>query len=266
MAVWKKNDLKEKRKEDLIKIVLNLQTLLKENDMKEDVKDLKKEMQELKDQMAELLSKMSSLPHMSSASTDDLSSATPSVPSFAAVVKETIKTTMEEDKVKSDLMISNLDDVGNDERCMNELCSKIDLNEQSRPIRLVRVGKKKDSNSKRLLKASFSTQFDARKFKASYEDAKNNETPDLLSIRVRRCRTREEETVYKTKINRLKELNEKAKEEGGTTSFSLRENGNIWKYTKDSQTGKWRRDINWSDEAEESEGSEEHSEADESGN
>ena len=208
----------------------------------------------LKDQMAELLSKMNVLSKMSSASAESIDSQAPRALSAAAVVKKTINSTMEEEKVKSDLMISNLDDDGNDERCMKDLCTMMNLNEQSRPMRLVRVGKKKEDR-KRLLKASFNTQFDARKFKASYEEAKKNETPNLPSVRVRRCRTKEEETTYKSKIKRLKELNDLAKEEGDTTSFSLRDNGLIWKYVKDQQSGKWRRDVKWSEEQNQSDDS-----------
>ena len=190
---------------------------------------------------------MSALSEMSSEGAESISSHAQGTHAVAAVVKQTVQSTMEEDKVKCDLMIYNVDDDGNDERCMKDLCTMMNLNEQSRPIRLVRVGKKKEDR-KRLIKASFSTEFDARKFKASYNEARNNETPNLPSVRVRRCRTKEEETMYKSKIKRLKELNDLAKEEGNATSFSLKDNGLIWKYVKDNQSGKWRRDVKWSEE------------------
>ncbi|ELU16107.1 hypothetical protein CAPTEDRAFT_205516 [Capitella teleta] len=59
--------------------------------------------------------------------------------------------------------------------------------------------------------------------------------------------TREDQTMYKKKLEMTRELNKKAKDESPNISFSLRNNDCIWKYIKDAARNKWRKDLEWSD-------------------
>jgi hypothetical protein len=79
-----------------------------------------------------------------------------------------------------------------------------------------------------------------------YSGAKKKE--NVPAVKVRSCRTKEEEILYKEKLKRLRELNGKAKADGNSVSFSLRDNGSIWRFKKDAVTSKWSRDVEWSEE------------------
>lgn len=110
--------------------------------------------------------------------------------SFAGVVRDTVKSTMQEAQHKSELIIGNIEDNDKDAEFMTDLCSKMDC--EAKQIELQRLGRK-SADRKRLLKASFLTQFDARSFKAKYTQLKRDHA-DIPSIRVRHSRTMEEQT------------------------------------------------------------------------
>ncbi|ELT96972.1 hypothetical protein CAPTEDRAFT_217168 [Capitella teleta] len=61
MANWKESEPKEKKKEDLVTIVLSMQLQTKDSSSNSEVEELREEMRELKTQMLELLSKMNML-------------------------------------------------------------------------------------------------------------------------------------------------------------------------------------------------------------
>jgi hypothetical protein len=107
-----------------------------------------------------------------------------------------------------------------------------------------RIGEKKWEEQPRPLRVTFQSSFDARTFRSRYELAKANlgYTP---TPRVRPCRTKDEEAVFKKKLMILKDLNNQAKTNNKDTSFSLRDNGSIWCFKKDANSGKWLRDPKW---------------------
>jgi hypothetical protein len=164
--------------------------------------------------------------------------------SFADIVRDTMNDTLIAEKCKSQVVISNVDESGNDDDVVLSLCKKIEP--ASKPQSVLRMGKKEDGKT-RPLRVTFESNFEARSFLSKYSNAKNNK--DGPAVKVRPCRTKEEEAVYKEKLKQLRELNNKAKANGNTTSFSLRHNGAIWRFKKDPTTSKWNRDPEWTEEA-----------------
>lgn len=188
-----------------------------------------------------LRDEVSSLRAELAASRDRPTTCTTSDTIFADVVRDTVKSTIHDEQLKSELIIGNVDDNGKDTDFMADLCEKMDC--RVKPIDLKRLGNK-STNKKRLIKASFPTAFDARAFKAKYAQIKKTTDADIPSIRVRQSRSKEEQTKLRTVIKLAQHLNKTAKESNANHSFSLRDNGEIWKYAKDDE-GKWSRDADW---------------------
>ena len=67
---------------------------------------------------------------------------------------------------------------------------------------------------------------------------------ELSSLRMRPSRTREEQSLFKRKSDEVFKLNTAAKNENKKESFSLRENGQIWRFTQ-NENGRWVRDKDW---------------------
>ena len=154
-----------------------------------------------------------------------------------------MKDTLNAEKCKAQVVISRVDEGSNDHDYVRSLCEKVE--QPSKPQSVSRLGKKEDGQA-RPLRVTFESSFEARSFMSRYSTARNKEGVPALKVRL--CRTKEEETVYKEKLKRLRELNSKAKADGDTLSFSLRDNGSIWRFKKNATTGKWSRDFEWSEE------------------
>ena len=158
----------------------------------------------------------------------------------ADVVRDTVKSTMQNEHMKSQLILGNVEENDEDQDFINNLCSKMNL--EGKPIELKRIGHK-SADRKRLIKASFQTQFDARAFKARYTQMKK-EDADFPSIRVRQSRSKEEQFQFKKALTLAKGLNDDAKTADASYSFSVRENGDIWKFAKNNE-GNWKRVRDW---------------------
>ena len=161
---------------------------------------------------------------------------------FADVVRNSVRATMEstfkEAESKKELILTKVQE-GNDQQFLSELCGKMEVSPQ--PLNPVRIGRKTDERS-RLLKISFQSNFDARKFKARFEQLKA-EKKDVPDIRMRLGKTKEEREVYAKNKKVTQKLNNDAKD--ADFSFSIQENGSIWKFVR-GDDGRWKRDKEWS--------------------
>ena len=161
---------------------------------------------------------------------------------FASVIKSSVQTALQEACVKKDVVIT-IPENNRDLADIETLCDKVQAH--VKPTSVTRLGKPKTNQTRpRPLKASFPTQFDARAFIAKIESSRketNDET--FAKIKCRPCRTREEQVVYAARSKEVHKLNEGARSED-KESFSLRNNGDVWKYTKSSE-GRWNREPNW---------------------
>jgi hypothetical protein len=197
--------------------------------------------------MLELLSKMNMLSQTKTADQGELDShtvplATP--PTFADSVRSTMKNTIKEEKAQAQVVISNAKEENSDLQFMSSLCEKI--SHKSMPKNVSRRGTKL-ADSVRPMVVTFDSNFDARTFMSRFDDSKSDDDVSTLPIKIRPYRTREDQTMYKKKLEMARELNKKAKDESPNISFSLRNNDCIWKYIKDAARNKWRKDLEWSD-------------------
>lgn len=169
-----------------------------------------------------------------------------SKPDYAEAVRKSVQSVFDQEKCKNDVMISKAEEKGEDQHFVKDLCNKLDF--ETQPIGIMRVGHKSNaSNHHRLLKVTFANGFDARSFRARFAErrkAEQGKDHDLPNIHMRAGRSREEQALFKEQGDMVHTLNEAAKKDGDNASFSLRENGQIWKFTK-SHNGKWVRDENW---------------------
>ncbi|ELU06330.1 hypothetical protein CAPTEDRAFT_204203 [Capitella teleta] len=141
---------------------------------------------------------------------------------------------------QSQLILGNIEETGDDADFMTNLCTKMGCDVI--PIKVQRIGRKL-ANRKRLLKVSFPSQFDAYAFKSKYTQMKKQDA-DIPFIRVRTNRSKEEQLQFKKAIKLAKKLNGEAKKAKVTCSYSVSDNGEIWKYAPNSK-GKWRRVNDW---------------------
>ena len=130
-----------------------------------------------------------------------------------------------------------------DDKDVLALCSKMNIS--TRPSSVVRLGKD-EREGPRPIKVSFPTPFDARIFLSKAEELRNDENESVKRIRCRPCRSTEEQVRYLKQKEENRKLNENAKANGvhERESFSLRNNGQIWKYVKHDD-GKWKRQTDW---------------------
>jgi hypothetical protein len=195
----------------------------------------------LSDQVQLLQGKLDSMPQpVADPASDGMRIHDGPTQSVADVVAKALRTTLDDERFKTELIISNVNEGENDSTFVSDLCSTIDC--RSVPQEISRLGRKLD-NHPRLLKVTFPTEFDARAFKSRF-DQKKRESAELPSIRVRPSRNPEERIHFAKAAKVAKELNDQAKNSGASFSFSLRDNLEIWKFQKSSD-GKWKRVKDW---------------------
>ncbi|ELT99831.1 hypothetical protein CAPTEDRAFT_210814 [Capitella teleta] len=178
MATWKGKILTNCKKGELIKIIME-NTGNKDHSQTQ-ITELQDEIRELKGHMVELLNKVdtllnqqcppSQIPHPSTAASDTTQAM---APSFADVVKETLKSTLNEEKARSDVIISKVEEKDKD----SEFMSPLPVNMRHGPLEHATTMPR---------------------------------------------RTQKSQLTYK--------LNEEAKKSGDHHSFSLRGNGETWKF------------------------------------
>ncbi|ELU13429.1 hypothetical protein CAPTEDRAFT_196519 [Capitella teleta] len=208
--------------------------------LKEEMTQLKSNNEVLLKELADVKSHLSAL-HLHQQPTMENYSSPP--PFFADAVKKSVHTALQEDKAKCDVIISKVEEKGKDESFAADLCSKISYD--TKPIGVMQLGRKKeDTHHHRLLKLSFSTNFEARAFRSPFEEARKDKPNDLSEFRVRPGRNREDQAAFRKSAIVANTLNKEAKHEGDMCSYSVKDNGSIWKFEKQAD-GKWVHISDW---------------------
>lgn len=140
------------------------------------ISDLTNECKQLLEDNRKLHEKIDAL-SISGVSNVTLTPASPDVqiPTFADMVKDSVKTAFRDEKSKREVIINSVEEKGNDEAIVADLCEKFQF--PTKPAEVIRIGRKNTatqltSNRHRLLKVSFPSPFDARAFCSRYEGAK----------------------------------------------------------------------------------------------
>ena len=274
--VLTRNELQKKNKDDLIKMILDSDAsaaslspqpqTFSDDDLSRMAlalrpiigdanKDLMDELKELREEVAHLKEQLKSLspdpsrPNTGSPHHPSLDRA----PSFAEVVRRTVKSTFAEEKAHAEVIISGVEEEGRDPAFLSDLCHQLSFD--TKPTAALRLGKPKASDKDgvtqnngtdrrpRLLKVTFPSQFDARAFRARYDEAKK-EKAAVPNLRLRPGKSAEERKNYAEKKKLVTKMNKEAQEAGASHSFSLRESGEIWKFQQ-SDDGNWRRVKEW---------------------
>ncbi|ELT92071.1 hypothetical protein CAPTEDRAFT_215705 [Capitella teleta] len=163
--------------------------------------------------------------------------------SFTDVVKKSVHAALKEDEAKCDVIISKVEEKGKDKSFAADFCSKISFD--TKPIGVMRLGRKKeDTHHHRLLKLSFSTNFEARAFRSRFEEVRKDKPNDLSEFRVRPGRNQEDQAAFRKSAIVANTLNKEAKRGGDMCSYSVRDNGSIWKFEKRAD-GKWVHILDW---------------------
>lgn len=197
-----------------------------------EVNELKDEVVSLKETLAE--SKTANAPHSSA--------ETLLKRSFADTVKSSVKSVLLDEKAKSDVIISGLAENKKDEEDIATLCT--DANIAIKPAGLVRLGKVNDaSTTPRLVKASFNTSFDARTFMARLDEHKKNTKDGFKKVKCRPSRSKDDQQRHNALSDKVYKMNKEASKKR-EESYSLRRNGEVWRFTK-TTSGSWTRDSNW---------------------
>ena len=244
-------DFKQYKKDELIRMVLDERQktdgLAAQNEqlvrqiadivtvkISDAMKPLIEEIQALKAQVAKL---EATTPQQTNAllPTEEHGSATRYL---VGVVRDTVRDNRMHDEAKAQVVIANAKDEGKDEAFITDLLRNI--NHNAMPKETVRIGRKTE-NKDRMMRVTFGSNFDARTFLSRFENKGNDDVP---SIQVRPYRSKEEQMNYNKHKKKLKDLNDAAKEAGDDCSYSLRNNGAIWKFIKVGEN-KWRRDDSW---------------------
>lgn len=195
---------------------------------------------ELKNECQQLRRENKALQELVSTPLEPKNPATNDTRSFADVVKSSVQTVLREEKVKSDVILINVNDAKQDSNDIKELCSEIGFPTQ--PVGVQRLGKPQ-TNRPRLLKVTFGSVFDARAFQAKFLEAKKEDHPKTSGVRCRPGRTKAEQENFTKLSKAVYNLNKDAKP-AGNESFSLRPNGQVWKFAKDEE-GRWKRVTDW---------------------
>ena len=200
----------------------------------DNTKALKEEIASLRSEVAELRASLEPLPR------PDPSAASSSTGSLARVLKSSVKCALQDMTVKKEVILY-LPENKRDHEDIDSLCQKASVT--VKPSAIERIGRPKNDRT-RPLKASFPTPFDARTFMTRINLCKANaETEDpIRKIRCRPCRTQEEQKRYSAHAKEVREMNEAAKD-AGDESYSIRQNGEVWKY-KNGVDG-WKRVVDW---------------------
>ena len=160
--------------------------------------------------------------------------------SLSGVMRQSVGAALQEERCRHDIIVSRAAE-GDDAKMINDLCKLMDFPTQPNSQR--RLGQKKDNNV-RLLMLSFGSSFDARAFKSRYEHCKTEKKVGLPSLRLRIGKTKEEREHFKQSASLCHRLNQDAKTAKRDESFSLRDNGSVWKYVK-CENGAWKRVKSW---------------------
>lgn len=221
------------------------------------VQELKSQLQTLKTEFAALQAKVTtegvgpSVPH-----DDDDGDASPgeSDASWSVVagrkkkkslpdmLRQSVRSALEEEKSKCEVIISRAVESENDNTFVSSLCTA--MRSSTKPTHLVRLGKK--GSHPRLLKATFPSSFDARAFIAKYDEAKKDKTGELPNIRMRSSKSGEERAAFTKSSNLAYKLNAQAREAKLNESYSVRDDGSIWKFAKEEGSEVWKRVRGWS--------------------
>ncbi|ELU10196.1 hypothetical protein CAPTEDRAFT_201698 [Capitella teleta] len=138
--------------------------------------------------------------------------------------------------------MSKIKEHGRDDTVVSDLCKKMDF--CSRPTEVKRLGKKTTNDNYRLLlKVTFSSVFASGVFRSRFNEMKK-EYETLRRISLRPGRTKEEHEEYKNSVTIANKLNDEANKSENNTSYSVRDNGAVWKYEKNND-GKWSRVADW---------------------
>ena len=212
--------------------------------LKQVTDQLQQEIADLKCQVNDLQSKLVAQQTSNPIESDDDWSVVPpprqkGQKTFARVVEQSVKAALQEDRCKRDVVISGAPEEGDDMKLIGKLCEKMEF--ATKPTNAERLGKKEDRA--RLLKLSFTSSFDARAFMARYSQARQND-PELPRYRLRSGKSKEEWSAFKKHLTLANKLNEDARKNKDDVSYSVRDNGQIWKFAK-NDSGAWRRVSDW---------------------
>lgn len=234
---------KDELKAALLKLINNTKDTPSPSSMLQivlqEIKGNRDEIKALREEVTGLKSELAVVKASTPADTD---MNTPPPEGFANVVKQTVRSVFQDESVRKDVII-HLPENKQDDTDVNELCQKVQI--QVKPCAITRIGKPAE-DKKRPLKASFPSPFDARTFIAKVDAYKKEENadPSLARIRCRPCRTRDEQARYVSARADVKKLNDDAKSAGLVqVSYSLRSNGEVWKFEKSGDT--WTRVKDW---------------------
>ena len=165
---------------------------------------------------------------------------------FATVVQQSVKAALQEDRCKNDVVISGANEGNDDQKMVTDLCQKMQF--ASKPAEIKRLGKKDANNTRpRLLKVSFASSFDARAFMSRYGQTRRTDS-EMPRLKLRSGKSQDEWQTYKKNATLAYKLNQEARDKGEDISFSTRDNGEIWKFAK-NESGAWRRVTDWVPEA-----------------
>ena len=213
---------------------MSIKALLEEQAFLAEIKSLKTEVASLKTEVPALRDGQKASPATPNDTAQDHVS-------FAQVVRNSVRETMLEENTKTQLILSRIEEETDVETLVSNICNTMSVT--SKPTGVERLGKKSEGK-KRLIKATFQTPFDARTFKSRFDELRKDGDSDLPNIRVRTGKTKAEREVFSKNSNIAHKLNADAKREGGNISFSLRDNGAIWKFEK-HEDGKWKKIKDW---------------------
>jgi hypothetical protein len=145
---------------------------------------------------------------------------------------------MNDEKTRNEVVISQMPENKRDVEDIEELCAVVQV--AVRPTAVSRLGNDTTKHP-RPVKISFPTPFDARTFLAKADAARKEGNDATKKLRCRPCRTQEEQSKFKKLREEVRNLNDGAVD---GQSFSLRNNGEVWKFAQDAE-GKWRRVQGW---------------------
>lgn len=205
----------------------------------EAISQLSEQHEQSKNQNKDLQTKIDLLTKSSASRTHEAASAAPDSTLYSDVVCSSVKTALRDEKAKNDVIITRINENNNEQQTISNLCSKINFD--STPTDVMRLGKKAEGHN-RPLKVTFTSRFDARAF-CSRVNACKEDHSEIADIKVRIGKTRGELTAYKKNKEIVDKLNKGANERKEDISFSLRDNGDIWKFKK--QDNKWTRVNDW---------------------
>ena len=225
------------------------------------ISGLASQLNELREQLASLQARLDSppelLPHSGSSCNhddddDDGSGWTVQTNpkkkrSFSEVLQQSVTTALREERVHCDVIVAKAPESANDAQFINDVCTKMSF--PTCPRDTMRLGKKSEGRP-RLLKVTFPSAFDASSFMARYDQAERTKTEGLPSLRLRPSMSREERPAFAKSSKLVFDLNTKAKNDALPESYSLRNDGSVWRFCK-THDGKWRRDRSWRPEPEE---------------